>query len=77
MTQMLQSASNGQVTKTKIMYMAYVPHEQMSEFLALLVDNGLLTLDNQIRLYQITAKGKMFLEMYGGMNKCVEQESII
>ena len=37
--QMLESASGESLTKTKIMYKAYVPHEQITYHLQLLVDN--------------------------------------
>ena len=69
--QMLESASGESLTKTKIMYKAYVPHEQMTYYLQLLVDYSLLHFDKETRHYQTTAKGRQFLDKYDYLHDCI------
>ena len=69
--QMLESAAMDGVTKTKIMYRAYVPHEQISYYIRLLVENDLLTFTQETRHYQTTVKGQRFLESYNYMHDCI------
>lgn len=76
LAQMLESASDYGIKKTKMMYTAYVPHEQMSELLGLLVENGLLSFNQQTRRYQITSKGTSFLAMYNEMCECISDVTI-
>ena len=69
--QMLESAAMDGVTKTKIMYRAYVPHEQISHYIRLLVENDLLSYVEETRHYRTTVKGQRFLESYNYMHECV------
>jgi predicted transcriptional regulator len=69
--QMLESASGYSVTKTKIMYKAYVPHEQISYYVQILVENDLLSFDQETRHYQTTAKGQQFLDRYSFLHDCI------
>lgn len=69
--EMLESASGHNITKTKIMYKAYVPHEQVSYYVQLLVENDLLSFDQETRHYQTTAKGQQFLDRYSFLHDCI------
>ena len=69
--QMLESASGESLTKTRIMYKAYVPHEQITYYLQLLVDYSLLYFDRETRHYQTTAKGRQFLDKYDYLHDCI------
>lgn len=69
--EMLESASGYSVTKTKIMYKAYVPHEQITYHLQLLVDNSLLHFERETRHYKTTAKGQQFLDTYNYLHECI------
>jgi predicted transcriptional regulator len=69
--QMLESASGESLTKTKIMYKAYVPHEQITYYLQVLVDNGLLCLERETRHYRTTAKGQQLLDRYNYLRECI------
>ena len=69
--QMLESAAMDGVTKTKIMYRAYVPHEQISYYVQLLVENDLLSFDQGTRHYQTTVKGQQFLDRYSFLHECI------
>lgn len=57
----LEAASGG-ATKTKIMYKAYLSYAQLKEYLAVLIENGLMARDVDGDLYRTTRKGIKFLE---------------
>jgi predicted transcriptional regulator len=54
-------AANGGATKTKIMYKAFLSYAQLKEYLAILIQNGLMTHDVE-GIYRTTSKGIRFLE---------------
>ncbi len=64
LAEILESAVTDSVTKTKIMYTAFVPHEQLKDFLGLLTRNDLLVFNPETTLYQTTEKGFRFLHAY-------------
>ena len=55
-------AANGGATKTKIMYKAFLSYAQLKEYLAMLIENGLMMRDIEGDLYRTTSKGIRFLE---------------
>lgn len=55
-------AASGGATKTKIMYKAYLSYAQLKEYLAVLIENGLMARDVDGDLYRTTSKGIKFLE---------------
>lgn len=55
-------AANGGASKTKIMYKAYLSYAQLKEYLAVLIENGLMAHDAEENLYRTTSKGIKFLE---------------
>jgi len=60
-------AANGGSTKTKIMYKAYMSYSQLKEYLAVLMENGLLEHLPIENLYRTTEKGMMFMKAYENM----------
>ncbi|HJW19486.1 MAG TPA: DUF4364 family protein [Candidatus Nitrosotalea sp.] len=66
----LQSAHNG-VTKTKIMYKAYLSYTQVKEYLAFLQDNHLIKYEEGNQIYRITDKGRNFLDAYDKINELI------
>jgi predicted transcriptional regulator len=54
-------AANGGATKTKIMYKAFLSYAQLKEYLAILIQNGLMTHDVK-GIYRTTSKGIRFIE---------------
>jgi len=64
-SKMLESAKdlNG-VTKTRIMYEAYLSYVQLREYLSVLIENGLLEYAAHTRTYKITPKGIEYLELF-------------
>lgn len=53
----LDAASDGGVTRTKITYKAYLSFGQLKEYLSVLTDNGLLSYDAHTQTFKITEKG--------------------
>lgn len=66
----LQSARSG-VTKTKIMYKAYLSYTQIKEYLAFLQENDLIKYEPGDQLYKITEKGLQFLGAYDEISELV------
>lgn len=55
-------AANGGATKTKIMYKSYLSYAQLKEYLAMLIQNGLMAHDVEGEKYRTTSNGIKFLE---------------
>lgn len=55
-------AANGGATKTKIMYKAFLSYAQLKEYLAMLVQNGLVARDVEGEKYRTTSNGIKFIE---------------
>ena len=69
--QILEAASNGGSTKTKIMYKAFISYTQLKEYLSVLVENGLLDYNSAEQVYKTSPKGFKFLRVYGTMEEFV------
>jgi predicted transcriptional regulator len=69
---MLESASDGAISKTRLMYMSYLSHEKMTRFATILIKNDLLSFDSHRHLFSTTAKGQKFLKIYNRMQQCVD-----
>jgi predicted transcriptional regulator len=65
------SSSNGGegVTRTKIMYKAFLSYAQLKEYLAILTHNGLLSFDDGTQTFKTTEKGLKFLKAYGQLDR--------
>ena len=59
-SQILDIASGGGATKTKIMYKAFLSYAQLKEYLEILIQNDLLANDTPA-IYKTTSKGLRFL----------------
>ena len=57
-------AANGGVTKTKIMYKAYLSYNQLKEYLSVLVENNLIEYLEGAKTFKTTEKGLNFLKMH-------------
>ena len=66
-TEILEAAKE-RLTKTQIMYKAYLSYSQLKEYLALLSENELLSYDKAERVYRTTEKGIKLVAMYQKMN---------
>ena len=67
----LDIASHGRVTKTKIMYRAYLSYNKLEEYLDDLEDNELLEYEVGAQTYRTTEKGKRYLEIHSRMNELI------
>ncbi|MDQ3969538.1 MAG: winged helix-turn-helix domain-containing protein [Thermoproteota archaeon] len=70
----LGTANGGGVTKTKIMYQAFLSYGQMKEFLSVLTQNNLLNHDVHTQTFKTTEKGLKFLEIYNQMSDVMKTE---
>jgi predicted transcriptional regulator len=64
---LLDAANGGGATKTKLMYKAYLSFNQLREYLALLVENGLIEYEEGMRTYRTTERGMRLLQIQNTM----------
>lgn len=62
------------VAKTKIMYSAFLSYHQINEYLAMLIDNGLIHHDIGDQKFSITEKGLSFLQLCDQMSDLIKVE---
>ena len=68
----LDIASHGRVTKTKIMYRAYLSYNKLEEYLTDLGESELLEVyEVGAQTYRTTEKGKRYLEIHSRMNELI------
>jgi predicted transcriptional regulator len=70
-TAQILEAANGSATKTKIMYKAFLSYAQLKEYLAVLIENGLLQYIEGEQMYKTTEKGNRFLKIYNQIGEYV------
>jgi predicted transcriptional regulator len=68
---LLDAANGGGATKTKLMYKAYLSFNQLREYLALLVENGLIKYEEGMRSYRTTERGMRLLQIQNTMDEVV------
>ena len=66
----LRSIGSGQ-TKTRLMYSAYLSYSQLKEYIALLENRNMISLDSAMQLYFITEKGLKFLNAYKEIHELI------
>ena len=69
----LEAANGGSVTKTMIMYKAFLSHDHLQEYLLILTENDLLCYDKVMRTFQTTEKGIAFLQAYNEMGQILKE----
>jgi len=67
---LLDAANGGGATKTKLMYKAYLSFNQLREYLALLIENGLIEYEGD-QTYRTTEKGMRVLHLQNEMDEVV------
>jgi predicted transcriptional regulator len=65
-------AANGGVTKTKIMYKAYLSYNQLREYLSILIENNLIEYLDGTQTYKTTEKGLNLLKMNNEMAELLQ-----
>ena len=70
-------AVNGGVTKTKIMYKAFLSYNQLREYLSILIENNLLEYLDGTQTYKTTEKGLNLLKIHNEMGELLQQSNTI
>jgi len=60
-------AANGGVSKTKIMYIAFLSFGQLKEYLSILIENNLIEYLEGAQTYKTTEKGLNLLKIHNEM----------
>jgi len=69
---MILEAANGGVTKTRIMYKAFLSYAQLREYLSVLIENNLLEYLEGSQTYKTTEKGLNFLKMHNEIGELLQ-----
>jgi len=69
-------AANGGITKTKIMYKAFLSYDQLKEYLSVLIENNLIEYLDGTQTYKTTEKGLNFLKMHNEIRELLPQITI-
>ena len=62
-------AAYGGVTKTKIMYVAFLSYGQLKEYLSILIENNLIEYLDGTQTFKTTEKGLNFLKMHNEISE--------
>ena len=65
-------AANGGITKTKIMYKAFLSYGQLKEYLSVLIENNLIEYLDGGNKFKTTEKGLFFLKMHNEMGELLQ-----
>jgi predicted transcriptional regulator len=71
-SQVLEIANGGDVTKSKIMYKAFLSHNQLKQYLTVLTANDLLSYDLVSQKFKTTEKGLRYLDAYNQIGDIVK-----
>ena len=69
----LEAANGGGATKTKIMYKAFLSYAQLKDYLAMLIENSLLSREGDN--YKTTSKGIRFLQTTRELGSLLEVQA--
>jgi predicted transcriptional regulator len=61
------------IAKSKMMFKAYLSHDQLQEYTILLIDNGMLQYDTPMRTFRTTEKGRAFIQAYGQIDQMLKK----
>jgi predicted transcriptional regulator len=73
-SQILEVANGGGVTKTKIMYKALLSYAQMKEYLMVLTERDLLSYEGDTQTFKTTEKGLRFLDIYNRIGDMLNEQ---
>ena len=68
--------AKGKVTKTKIMYFAFLSYNQLKEYLSILIENNLIEYLDGTHKFKTTDKGLIFLKMHNEMAELLQTTTI-
>jgi predicted transcriptional regulator len=67
----LETVGDSGAIQAKIMYKVYLSFLQMKEYLAQIMEHGLIVYDDRAQIYKITDKGRRFLALYRQMTESI------
>ena len=74
--QILEVANDAvNITRTKLMYKAFLSYSQLKEYLTLLIKRDLLIYDSITQTYKITEKGLRLLQFYNELDDIMKKKS--
>ena len=65
-------AANGGITKTKIMYFAFLSYNQLKEYLSILIENNLIEYLDGTHKFKTTEKGLNYLKMHNQIEELLQ-----
>ena len=68
--------AKGKVTKTKIMYSAFLSYNQLKDYLYILIENNLIEYLDGTHKFKTTDKGLIFLKMHNEMAELLQTTTI-
>ena len=68
--------AKGKVTKTKIMYIAFLSYGQLKEYLSILIENNLIEYLDGTKTYKTTEKGLNLLKMHNEMAELLQVTTV-
>ena len=68
------ASGGGGITKTKMMYKAFLSYNELKGYLTLLTENDLIRYDEDTHTFWITEKGIRFLQMHNEMRDMIKKE---
>ena len=76
-TRQILDVANGveDITKTKIMYKAFLSYNQLKDYLALLTEKDMLSYDSITHTYKTTEKGLRLLQFYNQLDDIIMKGS--
>ena len=73
--EVVNEGSDDGVTKTKIMYKAFLSYKQIKEYVALLTERDLLRYDSITQTYKTTEKGLRLLQFCNELDEMMKKAS--
>jgi predicted transcriptional regulator len=74
-SQILEAAnSEDGATKTTLMYNVFLSHDQLQEYLMLLIESDLLSYDSTMHRFRTTEKGHAFLQAYNQIDQILKEQ---
>ena len=73
---MILDSTNGEATKTKMMYKAFLSYHQLKEYLLMLIENDLIEHLNETQTFRTTEKGLRFLKMHNEIGELLHLATI-
>ena len=71
--EVVNEGSDGGVTKTKIMYKAFLNYAQLKEYMTILTDNGLLSYDVGTQTFKTSKKALRFLKACNQLDQLTKE----